>query len=32
MRYWDWDGNPRIAQITNLLGLMQDDVVLSDGY
>lgn len=32
MRYWDWDGNPRIAHITNLLGLMQDDVVLSDGY
>ena len=21
MRYWDWDGNPRIAHITRLLGL-----------
>ncbi len=32
IRYWDWDGNPRIAAITNLLGMMQDDVVLSDSY
>lgn len=32
MRYWDWDGNPRIASITNLIGLLQDDVVLSDSY
>lgn len=25
LRYWDWDGNPRIAAITRLLGL--DDPV-----
>lgn len=25
LRYWDWDGNPRIARITRLLGL-DDDV------
>lgn len=25
LRYWDWDGNPRIAQITRLLGLNPDD-------
>ena len=24
MRYWDWDGNPRIAYITRLLGLGDD--------
>ncbi len=24
LRYWDWDGNPRIAQITRLLGLSED--------
>ncbi|MBT8471078.1 MAG: hypothetical protein KJN99_00640, partial [Marinicaulis sp.] len=26
LRYWDWDGNPRIAFITRLLGLSDDDV------
>ncbi len=26
LRYWDWDGNPRIARITGLLGL--DDEIL----
>lgn len=26
LRYWDWDGNPRIAHITRLLGL-DDDIV-----
>lgn len=25
MRYWDWDGNPRIARITRLLGLERDE-------
>jgi uncharacterized protein (DUF2336 family) len=24
LRYWDWDGNPRIARITRLLGLEND--------
>jgi len=24
LRYWDWDGNPRIARITRLLGLDDD--------
>lgn len=24
LRYWDWDGNPRIARITRLLGLDED--------
>lgn len=24
LRYWDWDGNPRIAHITRLLGLDED--------
>lgn len=24
LRYWDWDGNPRIAHITRLLGLDDD--------
>ncbi|MEO1015268.1 MAG: DUF2336 domain-containing protein [Pseudomonadota bacterium] len=24
LRYWDWEGNPRIAQITRLLGLSDD--------
>ena len=32
IRYWDWDGNPRIAHITNLLGLMRDDVSLTGAY
>jgi len=26
LRYWDWDGNPRIAQITRLLGF-EDEAV-----
>ncbi|MCB2098456.1 MAG: DUF2336 domain-containing protein [Parvularculaceae bacterium] len=26
LRYWDWDGNPRIAHITRLLGF-DDDIV-----
>lgn len=26
LRYWDWDGNPRIAHITRLLGITDDDV------
>lgn len=26
LRYWDWDGNPRIAHITRLLGLMEDEI------
>ena len=26
VRYWDWDGNPRIAHITNLRGLMEDEI------
>lgn len=26
LRYWDWDGNPRIAHITRLLGLVDDDM------
>ncbi|MDZ7629086.1 MAG: DUF2336 domain-containing protein [Parvularculaceae bacterium] len=25
LRYWDWDGNPRIAHITRLLGLADED-------
>jgi uncharacterized protein (DUF2336 family) len=25
LRYWDWESNPRIAQITRLLGLDEDD-------
>ncbi len=25
LRYWDWDGNPRIAHITRLLGLNEGD-------
>ncbi len=24
LRYWDWDGNPRIARITGLLGMDED--------
>lgn len=24
LRYWDWDGNPRIAAITRLLGIDND--------
>ncbi len=24
LRYWDWDGNPRIASITRLLGIDED--------
>lgn len=27
LRYWDWDGNPRIAHITRLLGLNDEDRV-----
>ncbi len=27
LRYWDWDANPRIARITRLLGLDDDDLV-----
>ncbi|NWG93175.1 MAG: DUF2336 domain-containing protein [Parvularculaceae bacterium] len=27
LRYWDWDGNPRIARITRLLGLDEDVAV-----
>ena len=26
LRYWDWDGNPRIARITGLLGFDEDIV------
>ncbi len=26
LRYWDWDGNPRIARITRLLGIDEDAV------
>ena len=26
VRYWDWDGNPRISHITNLRGLMEDEI------
>lgn len=26
LRYWDWDGNPRIAHITRLLNLMEDEI------
>lgn len=26
LRYWDWDGNPRIAHITRLLGLDDESV------
>ena len=26
LRYWDWDGNPRIARITRLLGLDEEIV------
>lgn len=25
LRYWDWDGNPRIARITRFMGLNADD-------
>ena len=25
LRYWDWDGNPRIAGITRLLGIESDE-------
>ncbi len=28
LRYWDWDGNPRIAHITRLLGLHEEDEIL----
>jgi len=27
LRYWDWDGNPRIAHITRLLGLNDEDII-----
>ena len=27
LRYWDWDGNPRIAHITRLLSLEQEDAL-----
>ena len=26
LRYWDWDGNPRIGEITRLLGLVDDEI------
>ncbi|MFQ5564649.1 MAG: DUF2336 domain-containing protein [Parvularculaceae bacterium] len=26
LRYWDWDGNPRIAHITHLLGMDDNDL------
>ncbi|MEK7265658.1 MAG: DUF2336 domain-containing protein [Pseudomonadota bacterium] len=26
LRYWDWDGNPRIARITRLLGFDEEEV------
>ncbi len=26
LRYWDWDSNPRIAHITRLLALLEDDI------
>ena len=32
LRYWDWDGNPRIAHITRLLGLVEDDIEASISY
>ncbi len=28
LRYWDWESNPRIAQITRLLGLDDDDFMI----
>lgn len=32
LRYWDWDGNPRIAHITRLLGLLEDDIDSSSAF
>lgn len=32
LRYWDWDGNPRIAHITHLLGLNMEEIGEPNSY
>lgn len=30
LRYWDWDTNPRIAHITQMMALLQSDININD--